>query len=124
MPQRPDGHEYERADHNEDEVRGDSGQGDDHVSLHVVAIIARIDGDRLGGTEDEGRVRENEDRRQDDRHERIDMLDGVQREAAEHVRRRVALPIRRFRVGILVRHDRKQQYGNLQEDVLERHGLR
>ena len=48
-------------------------------------------------------------RRQQHGHPRIDVRQRIQRHPAQHVGRVVALPERRPRMGVLVRHEREQQ---------------
>jgi len=58
------------------------------------------------------------------RHERIDVLQGIQCQPPEHVGGLIALSVRRLGMGVFVRHDREQEHRGEHEDLLELHGLR
>ena len=111
--QRPNERKHHGAEREQREIRGDSGQRDDDVAADIVAVIARIHRHRLGRSEHERRMTDDENRRQDDRHHGIDVLQRIQGQAAEHVGRVVTLAVGGFCVGIFVRDDRKQQHGDL-----------
>src|SRR5688500_20185004 len=62
---------------------------------------------------------EREHQGQDHAHHRIEVLDRVEREAAEHERRLVALPERGIAVGVLVGDDREEQDRQLEQETLK-----
>ena len=57
--------------------------------------------------------------RQEDRHERVDVLDGIPREPTEHQGGGVALLEGRIAMRVLVRDDREQQHRHEEQQILK-----
>ena len=89
-----------------------------HVAAHEVAIIPRIHGNGFRAAK---RVRatrcDPQADRQEDRHEWIDMFEGVQSQPPEHVGGGITLPIGGFGMGVFVGYHRKQQYGRPEQNL-------
>src|SRR5690606_35684180 len=94
-----------------------AGQGDDYVSPPVLPVVLRRDRYRLGASEDEVPEKERH-HRQDDREERVNVLERIPCEPAELLRGRIALLERRISVCILVSNHREEQYGRNQDESL------
>ena len=77
-------HDRQRAREREHEIRRHAGERDDDVAAPEVPVIPRIHRHRLGPAEDHLAVRRDpEHRRQEDRHERIDVLDRIPRQTPQ-----------------------------------------
>ena len=111
-------HDHRHAKDSDDKVRRDAGKRHDDVALLEVAVITRIDRDGLGAAKDRS-VGKEQQQRQDDRHERIDVLCRIPRQPAELKGGRVAVFEGRIAVGILVRDHRKKQDGRDENETLE-----
>jgi hypothetical protein len=98
-------------------------QRHDDVTTAEVAVLPRGYGHRFGSAEGERSIRRDpQDDRKDDRHERIDVFQGIQRQPPEHVGGVVTLPVGRLGVGVFVSHDREQQ-DRCPDEELERDGV-
>ena len=88
---------------------GDTGQRDDDVAALVVAVIARIDRDRLGAREDRAMRQPAASSGQYNRHPRVNVLERIPGQATKLLGRRVPLLQRGVPVRVLVRDDREEQ---------------
>jgi hypothetical protein len=113
-----DGEDQDRTGDRDTEVHEDPGQRDDDVTALVVTIVARIDRHRLGPAEDRC-ADERQERRQQHRHERIDVLERIPGEAAKRIGGEIALLHGRVPVGVLVGDHGEQQHGRDEEELVE-----
>ena len=113
LPKLPHQHEYNRANDEQRQVSGDPGERDDDVAADVAAVVPWIDRNGFRGAEYERRVRSDEDGRQEDRHHRVYVLERIQGHPPQHVGSRVTLSVGSFSVRIFMRHNGKQQDGDL-----------
>jgi hypothetical protein len=112
-------HDERNAKHRDYEIGNNACERNDDVAFLEIAVIARIDRHRLRSPEHR-RMRYEKQQRQDDRHERVDVLRRVPRKAAELVRRQVAVFHCRIPVSVLVRHHREEQNGGEENELLDR----
>ena len=116
----PEQHEEEREDEREHEIGGDAGRGDQDVAPHEVAVLPRVDRNRLGAAEGERALgAELEQRRQEEAHPGIDVRHRVQRDAPEQVGGVVALAERGGGVGVLVRGHGEHEHGKREDELAE-----
>jgi hypothetical protein len=109
---------YERnADYCNHEVRHDAGKRHDYVALLEVPVVARIYGNRFGPAEYR-RPGDIEQQRQDDRHERIDMLCRIPGEPSELIRRHISVFEGSISMGVFVRHHGEEQNGCYENEIL------
>jgi hypothetical protein len=111
-----DDHERNAGEHDEQIGRHARERDDDVASLEV-AKVARIDRDRLGASDDRG-AGDGQHDREDDGHERVDVLDRIPREAPERPRRGVALSQGGPSVRVFVRDHGEEQHGRDQDELL------
>ena len=118
----PSTHEHDQRDAKKAMMKFvvDAGERDDDVAFLEVPVVARIDRNRLGAAErhvpaapDEGHERKQ------DRHERIDVLDGIPGESAELIRRWIAVLEGRVAVRVFVRDHGEQEHRRDQYECLE-----
>lgn len=95
----------ERAEDGQDQVRGDSSQGDGNVPFFEVPVPPRVHGDGLSAPENR-RPAQIQNERQDDGHEGVDMLDRVPGQPAELICRGVTIFVGNPAVGVFVCHHR------------------
>ena len=117
--------EQQRPQHRHQEIRARSGRcHPEHVALRV-AQVAEIDRHRLRPAEHELRTAElgSEDQqpRDQDRSDRVDMLQRVQRDPALHLSRAVAERLGDIAVGRFVQRDREDHRQHPQRDSLQRY---
>ena len=96
----------------------------ENVATTEVTVIARIHGNRLRPAKHHGRSprrhrSKDHEQRQEDRHERVDVLDRVPTESARVECRAVALEQGDVAMRDLMRDDREQQDWGVEEDLLE-----
>ena len=111
-------HDHRNTKHRDHEIGHDTRKGDDDVSLLEIPVISGIHGDGLCTAEYRS-VGEEQEERQNDRHERIDMLCRIPGEPAELVSGHVAVLEGCISVGVFMRDHGKQENGGNQNEVLQ-----
>ena len=118
---RPDSvYEHDERDtkNRDDQVRNDAREGDDDVSLLEIAVIAGIDRYRLRSSKHRG-MRDKKQERQDDRHERIDMLCRIPCEPSQLIRRHVAVLEGGVAMSVLMGDHREEENRGDQNELLD-----
>lgn len=107
--------EQEECDCGGEQVAGGAGEGDEDIVAFVVLEVAGRDGRGLGPAEEHSTVEE-ADEREDDGAERIEVLEGIEGDAAEHHRCGIAEAHRCPGVGALVDAEGEDEYYDLKQN--------
>ena len=107
-----------RAMSGHEEVAGGAGEGDEDVVALVVLEVARGDGGGLGPADERPVVDEREQRHEDGA-DGIEMLEGVEGDAAEHVGGGIAEAPGGVGVGALMDAEGEDEGDDLEEDEYE-----
>src|ERR1051325_8427799 len=109
----------DRANEGEDKIRNGTHDGDEYVVAPHVRKIERVDGNRLRPSDENAPGRDQRKKRNEHRSYRVDVRNGIQRQAPEIARRRVAEPEGHPSVGDFMDHDGKEK--NREDIELLRH---
>ena len=107
-----DDDQHQQRDHGSDHIADWTGQGGENIVAHKILEVAGVHRGRLGPA-NERDVGHHRHQRQHDGAHRIDMLDGVECNPAQHARRLVTQTRSHPSVCRLVKAEREQQHHKL-----------